>query len=229
MKAVCTILGWWTAAAAAAGGAGIELEFDAGCSADAALPAAPVVGDAVEAGADGGAEPLAFAPLEPASPGLLLGSGMLEDLGGELMSMGWSVGDGADIWIRGVGIGTTRAGPESWAGSATMWFRWEASVAAAMDTVERTPSVGRRWSVLVAIALWFPASRSAVCDIFLLFSLFAVGLVGRDSGAGGPRQSAEMAKLATGRGRLKGTEGMWREGRGLPHRFDVVWKGAFGI
>lgn len=87
MKAVCTILGWWTAAAAAVGGAGIELELEAGCSADPDL-AAPVVDDAAEAGADGGAEPLAFAPLEPASAGLLSGSGMLEDLGGELMSMG---------------------------------------------------------------------------------------------------------------------------------------------
>lgn len=224
MKAVCTILGWWTAGAAVAGGAGIELELEAGFSADPVFPA-PVVEDA---GADGDVEPLAFAPFEPASVGLLLGSGMLEDLGGELMSMGWSVGDGADIWIRGVGIGTTRAAPESSAGSATMGFRWEASVAAAMDTVERIPSVGRRWSVLVAIALWYPASRSAARDVFLLFLLFAVGWVGRDSGADGPRQSAEMVKLATGRGRLKGTEGMWREGRGLPHRFDV-WQGALGI
>ena len=164
MKAVWTIFGWWTAAAAAAGGAGIELELEVdGCSAAFvfALPVALGAEDAAEAGVDeGGAEPLAATPFEfGPSPVLEPDSCMLADLVGEPMSMG-SVGDGADIWIFGVGMGTTRAEAGSSAPSATVRFRWESSVAAAMDTVEWMPLVGGRESVRVAIMSSFPAALS---------------------------------------------------------------------
>lgn len=152
MKAVWTILGWWTAAAAAAGGAGMELELEVeGCSAVFVLLDA-LGADGAEAGA--GDVPLTATPLALAASGAPEpDSGcMLAVLVGELTSMG-SAGDGADIWISGVGTGTTRVGPGSWAPSATGRVRWEASVAAAMDTVGPRPLAGGRESVLVAIAV----------------------------------------------------------------------------
>lgn len=87
MNAVWTILGWWTAAAAAAGGAGMAEELD-------------VVELSV------GGEFLGVVPLTSAS-GLLLPFivGVVEV--GVVISMG-SLGDGADICIVGVGIGTIR-------------------------------------------------------------------------------------------------------------------------
>ena len=125
------------------------------CSAgfELVLPVALGAEDPAEAGVDdGGAEPLTATPFGFApSPALGLDSGaMLADFVGEPMSMG-SVGDGADIWIFGVGMGTTRVGPGSSAPSAAVRSRWVGSVAAAMDTVERMPLVGGRESVLVAI------------------------------------------------------------------------------
>lgn len=176
MKAVCTILGWWTAAAAAAGGAGMELafEFD-GCSAAfvLALPVALGAEDAAGAGVDEGcAEPLAAAPFWFApSPALELESCTLADLVGEPTSMG-SVGDGADIWILGVGMGTTRVEAGSSAPSSADRFRWEGSVAAAMDTVERMPLVGGRESVRVAMSSSLPTALSRRRSPSILLSLY---------------------------------------------------------
>lgn len=157
MKAVWTIFGWWTAAAAAAGGAGMELEFEVdGCSAELVFVLAVVAGaeDVAGAGADdGGAEPLTAAPFGfvPSPPALEPDSCMLAGfVVGEPTSMG-SVGDGADIWIFGVGMGTTRVEAGSSAPPATVRSRWEGSVVAAMDTVERMPLVGGRESIRVAM------------------------------------------------------------------------------
>lgn len=61
--------------------------------------------------------PLAELPPLPPSAGTLLAG-----LVGDVMSIG-SVGDGADIWILGVGTGTTRAGPGCSGPSATIRFR----------------------------------------------------------------------------------------------------------
>ena len=88
MNAVCTILGWWTAAAAAAGGAGII---------EAAFAAASVGDEFLEDEA---------VPFISAS-GLLLDPEGVIAFVGVVISIG-SPGDGADIWIVGVGIGTIR-------------------------------------------------------------------------------------------------------------------------
>lgn len=143
----------------------MELEFAVdGCSAALVLPlpVALIAGDA--AVDEGGAEPLTATPFEVApSPALEPVSCMLADLVGEPMSIG-SVGDGADIWIFGVGMGTTRAeAAGSSAPSATVRFRWEGSVAAAMGTVEWMPLVGGRESVRVAIVVQVPRCSFSLC------------------------------------------------------------------
>ena len=88
MNAVCTILGWWTAAAAAAGGAGII---------EAAFAAASVGDEFLDDEA---------VPFISAS-GLLLEAEGVVAFVGVVISMG-SPGDGADIWMVGVGMGTIR-------------------------------------------------------------------------------------------------------------------------
>lgn len=92
MKAVCTIFGWCTAAAAAAGAAGMAIELFADWS----------VGDV-----------FLDAPLASVSLCLLEGEVVLA-LWEEVISIG-SPGDGADIWMVGVGvgIGTMRFGIRS--------------------------------------------------------------------------------------------------------------------
>lgn len=103
MKAVCTILGWCTAAAVT-DGMGIEEDaFGVGPSLGGELLPAPLTSASFPL-------PLTVLPL-PAPSGLLepdersFGAVVLV---GVVISIG-SPGDGADIWIVGVSMGTVRA------------------------------------------------------------------------------------------------------------------------
>jgi low affinity Fe/Cu permease len=120
MNAVCTILGWWTAAAAAAGGAGIviALEF-------------PVwsIGD----------EFLGVVPFTSAS-GLLLAVMVALVFVGVVISIG-SPGDGADIWMVGVVIGTIRMPIDSDGPSMARRDRWGLAVAVAICATILTGTV----------------------------------------------------------------------------------------
>jgi hypothetical protein len=121
IKAVWTILGWCTAAAAAAGGAGIAMEL--------ALFGFELLLFAWESA---GGEPLPMEPLISVS-GLLLGVMVADVLAavGVVTSIG-SPGDGADISILGVGMGTMRAFIWSSGPEVERTFRCGLSVAAAI-------------------------------------------------------------------------------------------------
>lgn len=80
MKAVCTIFGWWTAAAAAAGAAGMSTELLPDCSVGEMFLGSPL------------------------ASGSFLVDGEVVLGFEEIISIG-SPGDGADIWIVGVGVG----------------------------------------------------------------------------------------------------------------------------
>lgn len=92
MKAVWTILGWWTAGAAAAGAGMMILSADdwSVCEGFAERSGMPLV----------------------SLSGLLVAECGADELVGVVMSIG-SPGDGPDIWMVGVRIGTVLAPIES--------------------------------------------------------------------------------------------------------------------
>lgn len=111
MKAVWTILGAWTAAAAATGAGMMMLSawsLDWGCCCGLSP------------------RPLTLTSLS----GLLVAEAGADELVGVVMSIG-SPGDGADIWIVGVMMGTVLA-PIGSSGPSAKWFLGALSVAAAI-------------------------------------------------------------------------------------------------
>jgi len=123
MKAVCTILGWCTAAAAAAGAAMLPVC----CASDLGVLVSSL-------------EPF------PSLSGLLVADAGADELVGVVMSMG-SPGDGADIWMVGVRMGMVRTVIGSSGPSAMMGGRCALSVAAAIGSAARSGQRRREFAL----------------------------------------------------------------------------------
>lgn len=120
MKAVWTILGWWTAGAAATG-AGMMMLF----SAEVCSLCGAARGRSIRS-------PLVVALTSPS--GLLVTEAGADEFVGVVMSIG-SPGDGVDICIVGAMIGIVLTPIDSW-GPSAKWFPSARSAAAAICPVD---------------------------------------------------------------------------------------------